>query len=275
MLVLISLALLTVYFREANGGPLHGLQSAGATVLRPFEVAAERVARPFRDAAHWFGRLLDAKSENAKLRKELDQFRQQVIQNQTALQENVQLRKLLAYRDSARFPSDFSGIGARVIARSAPDLVQQVVLSAGSNAGIALHDPVVTGDGLVGQVTKVAKSVSQATLLTDETSAAAGLDLRTQATGIARHGSSSGDALVLDRVTKDQVVNVGDTIVTAGFHSGNLTDVYPKGIPIGTVTSVGQVDTDLYKQVLVQPFVDFNSLESVLVLIPKQPPPTH
>ena len=57
VLVLVSLALLTVYFRESSGGGLHSLQSAGATVLRPFEVAANRVAQPFRDAAGWVGGL--------------------------------------------------------------------------------------------------------------------------------------------------------------------------------------------------------------------------
>ena len=48
--MLLSLVLITVYFREPAGGGLHDVQSGGATVLRPFEVAANRVASPFRDA---------------------------------------------------------------------------------------------------------------------------------------------------------------------------------------------------------------------------------
>jgi rod shape-determining protein MreC len=271
VLVILSLALLSVYFRESSSGPLHSLQSAGATVLKPFEVGAERVARPFRDAAHWFGGLLDAKSENTKLRKQVEHLRQQAILNQTALQENAQYRALLRFRSSGRYPKGFDGIGARVIARPAGEFVEQMVVDQGSNAGIRVHDPVVAAQGLVGQVTKVARNVSLVTLLTDDTSAASGLDLRTQATGIVRH--ATGDSLVLDRVTKDQVVEAGDTVVTAGWRAGKLSDIYPKGIPIGVVTSVGQVDTDLYKQVQVEPFVDFSSLESVLVLVAKQQAP--
>src|SRR5262249_25104273 len=99
ILVIVSLALLSVYFREAGAGPLHGLQSAGATVLRPFEVGATRVARPFRDAAHWFGGVLHAKSENAKLRRELERYRQRQIQYEAAIQENDQLKNLLDYRE--------------------------------------------------------------------------------------------------------------------------------------------------------------------------------
>src|SRR5204862_4273532 len=83
-LVLASLALLSAYFRESDSGPLHGIQSTGAAILRPFEVGAERVARPFRDAANWFSGLVDAKSENAELRRQVDQYGQLLIQNQTA-----------------------------------------------------------------------------------------------------------------------------------------------------------------------------------------------
>ena len=56
LLVFLSIVLITIYFREPSNGGLHGVQSAGATVLRPFEVGAERVAQPFRDAYGWFAR---------------------------------------------------------------------------------------------------------------------------------------------------------------------------------------------------------------------------
>jgi rod shape-determining protein MreC len=269
VLVVASLALVSVYFREPASGGLHGFQSGLASVLRPFEVAAERVARPFQDAAGWIGGLAGARSENAKLRREVDSLRQQVVQSRTALRENAQLRALLAFRDGPRFPRDYRGLAVRVIARPSGQFQQQVVVAAGSNDGVRVHDPVVTADGLVGQVTKVGKQVALVQLLTDEQAAASALDLRTAAGGIVRHGSSSGSSLVLDRVTKDQVVVEGDMVVTAGWRAGALASIYPRGIPIGRVTSVGQLDTDLYKQIEVQPLVDFDSLDAVLVLVPK------
>ncbi len=64
-------------------------------MLRPFEVGADRVAQPFRDAAGWFGGLVDAKSENKKLKSQIEALRQQFILNQAALRENAQLKKLL------------------------------------------------------------------------------------------------------------------------------------------------------------------------------------
>src|SRR5262245_35422281 len=97
-LVIASLALLSIYFRESSDGPLHGVQSTGASVLRPFQVAAERVAQPFEDALGWFDDLLSAKSENEKLRAEVERLRQKNIQNQTAIRENAELQRLLRYR---------------------------------------------------------------------------------------------------------------------------------------------------------------------------------
>jgi rod shape-determining protein MreC len=153
VLSVVSLALVTVYFRESDGGFLHGLQSTGASILRPFEVAADRVASPFEDAAGWFGGLLHAKSENKKLRKEVDQLRAQSIVNLSALRENAQLKQLLRYLESPRYPEDYRPVAARVIARAPTQFAQQIVVSAGKNQGISKHDAVVTAEGLVGEVT--------------------------------------------------------------------------------------------------------------------------
>ena len=105
VLVLLSLALITVSFREEQDGPLHDAQGAVASVLQPLEVAVERVARPFRDAYGWTTSLLDARSENERLRAENEQLQQQVIQNESALQrERRRSRDLLDYQRSPGVP---------------------------------------------------------------------------------------------------------------------------------------------------------------------------
>jgi rod shape-determining protein MreC len=272
VLVLVSLTLITVYFRESPGGALHQGQSAGVTVLRPFEVGAERVVRPFRDLYGWFASLVHARSENKRLQIEVDRLRQLYVASESALYENARLRALLHYKDTAAYPKDYKPVNARVISRPPSQFDQQVVISAGSQDGVHLHDPVVTADGLVGEVTKVVARAAQVTLLTDQESAVAAIDL-TGASGLIRHGHGTGSSLILDRVTKDQVVRTDDVILTAGTIAGGLASLYPKGIPIGIVTSVGQTDTDLYKQIQVAPFVDFSELDSVAVLVSKRPLP--
>ena len=115
ILVALSLVLITVSFRQPTSGTLNGIESAGVTVMRPFEIAAERVARPFRDAYGYFHGLVHAKRENARLRAEVDQLRAQATQNQSAQEENVKLRDQLRYIDGPRFPSNYLPVNTRVI----------------------------------------------------------------------------------------------------------------------------------------------------------------
>jgi rod shape-determining protein MreC len=270
LLVLASLVLISLSIRSDESGPLSGVQSAGATALRPFAVGFERIAQPFRDVYGWADSLLTARSEAEQLREEVRELRQRAIQSEFALQENVYLRRLIDYIDGPRFPTDFDPVVAEVIGRPAGAFTQAIVIAAGANSGVRANDPVVTADGLVGVVTRVTSGTARIQLLTDEEAAASAIDLRTSATGVVRHARGTRETLVLDRVRKQDVVRRGDEIVTAGWRAGSLSSLYPKGIPIGKVTSVGQTDTDLFQQVQIDPYVDFGALDAVIVLVPTE-----
>jgi rod shape-determining protein MreC len=271
-LVLLSLVLITVSFRSTALDPVQGF---GASVLRPFEVAAERVSRPFRDTIGWTRGLFHAKSENERLKRENQDLRRQLVLNESALQENVDLRNALEYK-SAPTLKDFRLVAAQVVASPPSQFDQQVVIAAGSADGLAKNDVVVAPEGrgsasLVGQVTKVFAHIARVTLITDEDSAVRATVLTNpSAVGVLRHGSGT-DTLILDRVSKVPNVRLHDVIMTAGSPGkGQLPSLYPRGIEIGKVTSVSQSDTEFFKQIQVEAFVDFSSLESVLVLVPKR-----
>jgi rod shape-determining protein MreC len=268
-LVLVSLGLITIYFRESSGGALHGAQRIGLSILMPFEVAGERVSRPFRDAWGYGSELVGAKSENEKLREQVELLRKELIREQTAARENERLRELTRYISGPSFPDDYRAVVTRVVARPPSAYNQVVLVAAGSSHGIAVNDPVMTEDGLVGLVTEVTANGARVTLLTDQASAVSALVLQSGAAGIVRHGPSDGSALVLDRVGKDELVSEGDLVITAGWRTGNLESLYPRGIPIGMVASVGQQDVDLYKRIQVAPLVNFDSLAEVIVLVGK------
>jgi rod shape-determining protein MreC len=268
-LVVLSLALLTVSYRSTALDPIEG---TAASALRPFQIAANRVAAPFRDAADWTHGLFNAKTQNRKLTAEIELLRRENAKLKGAADENALLHKELRYTQGPSFPKDYTEVGARVLT-SPSALDQSVTISAGRDQGIAVEDIVVTNEGLVGTVSKVVGSESRVTLITDPTSAVRAVDLHDlSAVGMLDHGSGA-NALILDRVGKDKPqVGYGDTIITAGSAAGPLASIFPRNIPIGFVSSVNQTDTDVYQDIQVQPFVDLSSLESVLVLIPKQRP---
>lgn len=267
-LVVLSLVLVTLSFREDGDGPVASAQEAAATVLRPFQVAADRIAEPFRDAYAWVDSLFDARSDAERLEQENEALRQQIAQARLDKREFARLKDLLKYRSGPRFPEGYDGIATSVISRPAGAYAQAIVIAAGSKDGIAVDDPVVTQDGLVGRVSRVNSRTAKVTLLNDDQSAVSALDVATDAAGLIRPGQSPRAPLRLDRVPKEAEIRLHDTIVTAGWRSQLLSSIYPRGILIGRVTSVGRTDTDLYTQVQVTPFADLGALEAVLVLVP-------
>jgi rod shape-determining protein MreC len=271
VLVLASLLLITVSFRSSA---LDGAQGTVAGILRPFETAADRVTRPFRDTVGWFHGLVNAKAENKKLRIQIEDLRRQAIQDESALQENVQLRAALQYRGPASI-ADFRQLHAAVQTNPQSAIDQSVTIAAGSQDGVSAGDVVVapTGGqsgGLVGTVDRVAANVARVTLLTDDQSRVTAADLTSPtAIGIVKRGGGGSDVLILDRVLKQKAVRVGDTIITAGtLGSTTLKSMFPRGIPIGTVTSESDTDVNAFKNIQVEPLVDFTSLQSVIVLVP-------
>jgi rod shape-determining protein MreC len=266
--------MITVYFRESPNGGLHGFQSAGASVLRPFEIGANRIAQPFQDAYNWTADLFHARSENERLRRDLNEARQAAIRNSNAAQEAATLRDLLQYKRGATYPEDFPNpVTASVVSNPASRFDQTVVISAGSTSGIRVYDAVVTDNGLVGRVTKVTRDMAKVSLLTDKESAVTAKDRENGAIGTVRHSQGSEDVLFLDRVSKSKTVREGDLVVTAGLQQGKLPSFYPKGIPIGVVEKVGQTEIDSFQNVQILPLVDFSSLDAVIVLVSDKPRP--
>jgi rod shape-determining protein MreC len=275
LLVLASLAMITVYFRESPNGGLHDFQSAASSALRPFEIAANRVARPFEDAWNWTADIFHAKSENEKLREDNRRLLQENIQTSSAIQERNALRRLLRVQRSPAY-EDFANtaVTADVMSNPVSQFDQTMVIAAGKTSGVQVYDAVITERGLVGQVTKVLRDTALVTLLTDKESAVTARDHQTGAIGIVRHSQGPEDLLFLDHVPKRKVVNPGDLVVTAGRQSGKqLSSFYPRGIPIGHVTKVGQTDVDPFQDVQLMAFVDFTSLDVVLVLASDKPRP--
>jgi rod shape-determining protein MreC len=270
--VLLSLVLITLSFRSGEDSRLSGVESAAASVLRPFAVGFERVAQPFRDAYGWAESLLDARSEAERLKEENRELRQRVLQSEFARQENESLRRMLNFLEGPRYPEDYDSVFVEVIGRSPGAFSQAVTVAAGTDDGVRVEDPVITADGLVGIVTRVTRGTARVQLLTDPEAAVSAIDNRTGASGIVLHDRGTRETLVLDRVRKQDRIRRGDEIVTAGWRAGGLSSFYPKGIPIGEVTSVGQTDTDLFQQVQVEPYVDFGALDAVIVLRPSERP---
>jgi rod shape-determining protein MreC len=270
ILIIASLALLTVSFRESESGPVHSIQQFGAGLLTPLQSWGAKIADPFQDGYQWFRTLLSAHKRADELEADVQMLQGKLIQLEEAAEENERLKGLLDLRDKGTYPDGTDFEIADVVVKSPTRWASWIMINKGSADGIRVGLPVVgatpaageslAGKGLVGKVTQVTAHTAQVVLITDSGPGVAAKIQGLRAEGIVE-GSLSG-SLTMDYVDRDIMVDPKLVIVTSGYGG-----IYPPDIPIGIVANVGEEDVNIYKEIEVQPFVDFRVLEQVMVLI--------
>jgi rod shape-determining protein MreC len=267
-LVIVALALITISFRSPTAGALHDIQGAGSTALRPFQIAATRIAQPFRDAYNYVDGLANARADNKRLKRENEALRERDLHTAAQAAQLPGVLRVLHFVQGSRFPSGYDAVNTAVISPSGGPFAHSLAIEAGSSHGVRFDSPVVNGIGLVGIVSSVFSHTAKVTLLTDPDTFVYALDLRTGVRGVVHTGP--GGTLILDQVGKQFKVKAGDELVTAGTRSARYPDLYPYGIPIGRVSSVNASDTATFLQVQVEPYANLGSLDAVAVLVPKK-----
>jgi rod shape-determining protein MreC len=272
LLVVAALVLLSTQFSEREGGPLHSMQRAVASVFGPMEEGATRALKPARDLISWFDETFNARGENDDLRSELQQLRTQLAQAQSAEGENKQLRDLLSL-DRQGTLAGYTPVTARVIGRSPTVWYSTVTVDKGSSAGVKMNDPVVTGDGLAGRITDVTRGTAVVSLITDDRSGVSARLLPDGPEGVAEPEVGDPSNLLLDFIDKSQPIHRGQILVTAGWSNGAISSAFPPGIPIGKVSETVVGDQQAYQRVHVTPYADVRGLDFVQVATggPKRP----
>jgi len=196
----------------------------------------------------------ELEAENSRLKFQNIELQQQVIEAQV-------LATLVDYART-RFESQY--VAASVIGFDSNPFLRYVIINRGSDDGLRRGMPVVTNQGLVGNIAAVAPKAARVQLITDS-SAAVNVQLQESGEAAIIFGQLNGD-IVLDRVPQSANVLPGELIVTSGL-GGN----YPPNLVVGQVTSVRKQDFDLFQTASIQPAVDFRQLEIVLVIVNFQP----
>lgn len=268
-LVLLVLGLLLLVFSEA--GYLTPVENVLRYVLDPLQRAFSRVAVVTGD-------LFQTVREVRELRARVEELQAQV---DALVVENVRLREYEAEVQQLRallnFASEYpisAPLGADVVGREACDVfpcgevvgvepnpyLRYVTINVGALQGAEIGMPVVSrGPGMVGRVAQVGPRTAQVQLLTDPDSAIAALLQTSRVTGLVM-GQPDG-TLRMEYIPQEESVDVGDIVLTSG-----LGGFMPKGLVVGQVTEVQQMDYELFQAAVVRPAVDFSRLELVLVI---------
>jgi rod shape-determining protein MreC len=263
LLVVLSLILLTAYFGEAQSGGLHSVQRGFLTVVAPIQDGANKALKPVRDLFGWFGSTLHAKSQNAELRKQLAIARKELTAKQ--LGEGTYRELLELYHlDNTLSIADYRPVTATVIYQSPNIWYSTVTIDQGSSSGVRVNDPVVAGEALIGKVTRVAPDGALVSLITDSEVEVTAKISATGAPGIVQPEVGEPGRLLMQYLPSTSAIVPGNYVVTAGTIASPGESLFPKGIPIGRVTSVNEQSG--FKSVEVSPLADLHGLDVVQVL---------
>jgi len=264
--VALSIAVLTAYFGESGGGFFHALQRGSQEAFAPVESGASRALKPVRDLFGWVGDTFDAKGDNKELRAEVERLRSELARSQTAQRDAAQLSGLVGLKREDMFPSGTDPIAARVIARSPTVWYSSVKIDKGTSDGVRVDQPVLAARGLVGKVTQVTGGTAEVRLITDASSAVTAQVMPAGASGVVRPQVGNPNDLLLDLIEGDRRVTEDTTVVTSGFTSTKVESLFPRGIPIGTVTKVDLDEFEQYQRVHIKPFANLRRFDIVQVL---------
>ena len=208
------------------------------------------VAEVWRDAAAIFRR----RAELDWLYDRIATLEEQTVRLEEAEQENTRLRELLAFRE--RLVGEM--LPAAIIGRDATGLARTLTIDRGESDGVMKGAAVLAPAGIVGQVFLASAHAARVLLITDHNSGIDAVVQRTRARGIVEGSVTEGCGLKFVKRTED--LQPGDVVVTAG-----VDGIFPRGLPIGQLTSVDKRGQGLFQYAAVRPFVDFDRLEEVLV----------
>lgn len=256
LLVVLLAAQLLLMSLDARNSP-----GASAT-----ESITMRLTSPFVATARWIGDgaqrvvtdvsgLFDTRAENRRLIQELEALQTDMQQTREAATENVRLRNLLDMRQRLEPES----VAAFVVTAQLTGDSKTIVLDRGSKDGVRVDASVISWGGAVGRVVSVSRSYSKVQLISDASGGVAGVVQRSRAQGQVQ--GTGGTHLNMLFVPRFADVIHGDRVVTSG-----LEGIFPRGYGIGRVVGIQESPAEGTKQIRLEPEVQFERLEEVLIL---------
>ena len=245
--------------------PARTLQQVTTRALDPVRQTLSSMGAGVAGIFGAIGEIDRLRAENADLRVALAGAEQRIAELAEAARENEELRELLGIADALEmelFP-------VRVVTRDPSNFAWEVGIDAGADNGIAEGMAVVANaDGagaLAGTVVSVTEDTARVRFVIDTRSVVIAVDQASRALGEVR--GQAGGQLVMTNIPVTEMVEVGDTVVSAGLTHGSEASRYPGGLLIGTVQAVEEDANALTQTAFVRPAFDAASAERLLVVI--------
>ena len=200
-------------------------------------------------------------AQNEQLQEELANMNQDIRDAQTYKAENERLRSLENLTDKH---TDYQLEIANVVSWGGNGYGSTMTISQGSSVGLETGMCVITETGqVIGIITEVGTNWATVTTILDTTS-----EIGAYIFGSGYSCIAQGDFTLMKEGTlrasylsSSATIRNSDQLLTSGDG-----DIYPPGLVIGTVTDVGDDETNVAKYAVITPTVEIDKVEQVFVI---------
>lgn len=240
------------------------IESGAGSTLNPLQSIIYKGTNKVKETLDFFLNFSDVKAENKELIKKNEELEDKLLTYSDLKDENERLRQILNFTEER---NNYNYIACDIIGYSGGNFLDGYIVNKGKNADIQKGMIVIASQGLVGQVTNVGENWSIIQSLVNENiSVSVMVESTRDATGYLKGFKDSQNrnlAKVYD-LPMESEIKEGDVIMTSGVGM-----IYPKEIKIGEVISVEEDKVKVMKTAVVKPYVDFNKLEELFIVSPK------
>jgi rod shape-determining protein MreC len=241
-------------------GALAPLEGIVLQLLTPFQRISSTLTGRVIDANQTLRHARDLEARNRQLESLVDQLMIENVRLKEFEAQNEDLRKKLNFSEThPEYILQAAEVKGRVIGAEPNNLLAILIIDVGKRHGIDKGMPVVTERGLVGHIHTVGTNWSKVLLIIDPSSSVAAMVQSSRTQGIV--SGHLGQDLVMNYIPQNEQIAVGDVVLTSG-----MGGKYPKTLVIGQVTEVQRQDIETFQRAVVHPSVNFEQLETVLVI---------
>ena len=263
-IVVLSVAFLgIIIFSLKNNSSV--ISSGVGSVISPLQKIIYNANDKLKGSFDFFINFSKVKQENEELAAKNAELENKLIEYNRMKEENTTLREMFDYSQANK---NYNYLGCNIVGYSGGNISNGYIIDKGTNAGVKKDMIVITPAGLVGKVTKSESNYSIVqTILNENIAVASMVEITRETTGILQGitDSKNKNLTMLSNIPIDSEIKEGDVILTSG-----LGGMYPQEIRIGEVVSVEVDSVGIMKKAIVKPYVDFNKLEGLFVVVPKE-----
>ena len=231
-----------------------------ATVFSPLSRVSTYIAEKFDNIQGGFISSSTYMQRVAELEKQVADYQSKLVDYEKLQKQVESYEKFLDVKEKN---PDYKFTSGSVIGRDAADLFYSFELNCGSNDGVSVNDPVISGEYLVGLVSEVTPTTCTVLTVIDPKVNTAAYEIKTGELGYTDTNAKMGVQSVIKfaGLTKDTAIAQGGIVCTSG-----VGGIFPRGLIIGTVISVKAEESDVSYYAEVKPQIDFNEIQDAFVI---------